>query len=288
MALMVKSMYFLVIMKIDVKTCRLFESAAGNELGRITQAGTIYKNAGLSGCSMRILGSYALVYLLNGGGCYEDALGCRRDVRAGDLILLFPEIGHRYGPRLKKQWDEIYIVFDGPVFDLWRKRGLLAPETVIYHLEPREYWLQRLMEVATPNIPSLERVCRLQSVLSAVLTRYERNPSTARDEEWLARACELLDTGIGNELYVAEVPRRLGMSPETFRKKFARLAGTPPWRYRITRVIERACRLVHEGRLTNKEIAAELGFSDEFHFSRRFKRITGRSPTQFRALSVHG
>jgi AraC-like DNA-binding protein len=74
------------------------------------------------------------------------------------------------------------------------------------------------------------------------------------------------------------------MSAETFRKKFARLAGTPPWRYRMTQVIERACRLVHEGRLTNKEIAERLGFNDEFHFSRRFKQITGRSPREFRKL----
>ncbi len=95
----------------------------------------------------------------------------------------------------------------------------------------------------------------------------------------------MLDAGIGEELYVEDVARRLGMSPETFRKKFARLAGISPWRHRMTQVIERACEWVHEGRLTNKEIAARLGFSDEFHFSRRFKQITGRSPTQFRALS---
>ncbi|MDD5198819.1 MAG: AraC family transcriptional regulator [Terrimicrobiaceae bacterium] len=275
-------------MSIAIQTRQLFQSAAGCPLGRITLAGTIRKSTGSTTGPMRILGSYAIVYLVGGGGRYEDALGRRKEARAGDLLLLFPDIGHWYSPAPGGRWDEIYIVFDGPVFDLWRKRGVLAPDAPIYHLEPLEYWLRRFEEVVAPNLPALERVCRLQSVLSGVFTHYQRNPAAARDEEWLARACELLDAGIGEELYVEDVPRRLGISVETFRKKFARLAGAPPWRYRMTRVIERGCRLVHEGRLTNKEIAAKLGFNDEFHFSRRFKQITGRSPTQFRTLSVPG
>ncbi|MDD5199073.1 MAG: AraC family transcriptional regulator [Terrimicrobiaceae bacterium] len=172
------------------------------------------------------------------------------------------------------------------MFDLWRKRGVLTSDRPLYHLEPLPYWLRRFEEVVAPNLPALERVCRLQSALSSAFTHYQRNPAAARDAEWLAEVSALLDADLGDVLYVGDVPRKLGLSAETFRKKFARLSGMPPWRYRMTRVIERACLLVHEGRLTNKEIAARLGFNDEFHFSRRFKQITGRSPTQFRALSM--
>lgn len=254
-------------------------------MGGVTLAGTIRGSQGVSAAPMRVLGSYAIVYLLAGGGRYEDALGGVKEIAEGDLIVLFPDVPHAYGPPSGGQWDEIYIVFDGPVFDLWREKALLKPSVPVYHLEPVDYWLRRLEEVVAPNLSILDRICRLQSVLASALTDYQRDPASARDEEWLAQAQALLDADIGKALYVEHVARRLGLSPETFRKKFARLAGAPPWRYRMTRVIEYACRLVHEGRLTNKEIAEQFGFNDEFHFSRRFKQITGRSPTQFRALS---
>lgn len=233
---------------------------------------------------MRVLGSFAVVYLLSGTGRYADALGTHETVRPGDLLLLFPEVAHTYGPAVGSHWDETYIVFDGPVFELWRERGILAPAEPVFHLEPVDYWQRRFAEVSAAGLSPLERVCRVQTVLADALTNYRRDPAAARDEEWLAGARALLNAG--EELYVDGVARQLGLSPETFRKRFVRLAGMPPWRYRMTRVIESACRLVHESRLTNKEIAARLGFNDEFHFSRRFKQITGRSPTQFRALSA--
>jgi hypothetical protein len=93
-----KFMHFLVGMKTDIQSRRLLESATGSELGRVTLAGTIRNSTGLPGRQMRVLGSYAIVYLLNGGGRYEDARGCRKEVRAGDMILLFPELAHHYGP----------------------------------------------------------------------------------------------------------------------------------------------------------------------------------------------
>ena len=34
--------------------------------------------------------------------------------------------------------------------------------------------------------------------------------------------------------------------------------------------------------LSGKEIAEHLGFSDEYHFSKRFKQVTGLPPSEFR------
>ena len=43
----------------------------------------------------------------------------------GDVVLVLPERAHWYGPGRGRTWDELYLVFDGPVFDLWRGTGVL-------------------------------------------------------------------------------------------------------------------------------------------------------------------
>ncbi len=40
--------------------------------------------------------------------------------------------------------------------------------------------------------------------------------------------------------------------------------------------------LIYENRLDNAAISEQLGFCDAFHFSRRFKRITGMTTRDFR------
>jgi AraC-like DNA-binding protein len=82
--------------------------------------------------------------------------------------------------------------------------------------------------------------------------------------------------------------RALNISYESFRKKFAQLSGTSPNQYRLSRLMDRACELVYEGKLSNKEVADKLGFCDEFHFSRQFKRVTGFSPGELRKKLPRG
>lgn len=86
-------------------------------LGRITLAGFIRNGRGIPTRPLRVLGSYAIVYLVDGGGRFRDANGLSLAVEPGDLLLIFPELGHSYGPVGRSHWSELYLVFDGPVFD---------------------------------------------------------------------------------------------------------------------------------------------------------------------------
>jgi AraC-like DNA-binding protein len=68
-------------------------------------------------------------------------------------------------------------------------------------------------------------------------------------------------------------------SYETFRKKFKSRYGVSPHQYRQRCLMQRACTLLLNRRLSVKQTAAVLGFCDEFHFSRLFKKVTGRPPS---------
>jgi AraC-like DNA-binding protein len=84
------------------------------------------------------------------------------------------------------------------------------------------------------------------------------------------------------------VAKSLGMSYDTFRKQFARLAGMPPAQYRKARVMERAAKILLEPDSSLAEVAQACGFYDAFHFSRQFKKATGLSPSEFRRGAAPG
>ena len=257
-------------------------------LGSISLSGYNRNSRGIPRRPLRVLGSYALVFVVDGSAIYEDANGLELELATGDMLVVFPEIPHTYYVEGEGRWTELYFVFEGPVFDLWRSSGLLNPSKPIVHLDPLDYWLERFESILgaphQPGIaPSLLEVCRLQLVLSEALVGIGHGGNQQSEEGvWLSRACSLLDLGIESEIDLQQVAHSLSMSYDGFRKRFRRLTQLSPAKYRSIRGVEIACELIQEGNLTNRQIADQLGFCDEFYFSRRFKQITGYSPTEWR------
>jgi AraC-like DNA-binding protein len=268
-----------------------FRYASSSPLGRITEVGLARVDGGGAPSTMRIFGSYALVYSLDGQAHYQDGNGLERDIVPADLIVVFPELAHRYGPRPGQRWTEFFLVFEGPVFDLWRECGLLDVERPILHVEPVDQWLTKLEAVpGAPRQPGSEQpmveVCRLMQVMAEALA-WGGGQGTPAEQRIMARARAALESDHARELDLEQLSRELGMSYETFRKRFARHCGMPPARYRVARLVDRACALMETSSLTDKQIADRLGFGNQFYFSRRFKQIVGVSPREFRRRVAH-
>lgn len=65
---------------------------------------------------------------------------------------------------------------------------------------------------------------------------------------------------------------------------FSNVEGKSIERYFILQKIERAKELIVYGELNLTEIAYELGYSSQQHFSRQFKTETGLSPSHFKEI----
>jgi AraC-like DNA-binding protein len=256
-------------------------------LGRLRLAGTITEGQGvIPRTPLRVYGSYAVVCVVRGRGKYRDSSGFQAEVRTGDAILVFPERAHWYGPSGRQGWDEVYVTFDGPVFDLWRQTGLLDAARPVRSCPPG--FAKRLRDLLMTAARPESMAARLRDLNAFLLLLSELLPPLDGDagtpgSEWAAEAKAMLETDLGLEMDLSEVALAVGMSYETFRKRFLKVVGVTPTRYRTRRRIEAARELLrYSPQMTNRQVAATLGFADEFHFSRRFKEWTGQTPRDFR------
>ena len=81
---------------------------------------------------------------------------------------------------------------------------------------------------------------------------------------------------------LADVARRVALSPDHFSRLFRRAAGLSFGEYVNRCRITNACRLLCESSRRVAEISFACGFDSVPHFNRVFRRVTGTSPTVYR------
>jgi AraC-like DNA-binding protein len=258
-------------------------------LGAVTQTGLQIKSRPWAGFErgFRYFGQYAVVLLVKGRGEYEDDRGQRFDLRAGDLTLVLPDIGHRYGPKEGDVTHELFVVFDGPVFDAWYREGILSVDRVRLQLGDPTTWADRLMNTVIPEArfetDAILEVTRMQHFLAEALRATERGVPSHGRSEWLQRAMRAIDATITGSVDWDEIALDLGVSTVTLRRRFRDQLGCSPVAYRNRRLVGRACALMQQTGMSDQAIADALGFCDPQYFSRCFKRVIGSSPRAYRA-----
>lgn len=99
---------------------------------------------------------------------------------------------------------------------------------------------------------------------------------SSRAREMAACISERLSERVGRR----ELARRFGLSPERVDCVFKAEFGMTPTQFLHAGRIAKACSLLLDDGLSVKEAASALGFSDESHFSKVFKRLMGMPPSR--------
>jgi len=250
-------------------------------IGGIRLAGLALEGKGVTSPN-RILNRYSLVYVLRGNGRYTDERGYDLPISAGDVIEVQSDIRHWYGPEKGQSWDEIYIIFEGSIFDLMKQKGCLTLASPVTKLEPIEYWRGQFMKTFISrdddNLDiAYDEVIKAQQLVFEVHRAARKHIKL--DTSWLNEAKIAIET-IDN---IQEVAESMKMPYETFRKQFKKSYGLAPRQYRILLRMDKAREMLSTSELPIKQIARQLDYCDEFHFSRQFNKTIGCSPTMYRA-----
>lgn len=98
----------------------------------------------------------------------------------------------------------------------------------------------------------------------------------------LRRVQAHIEDRLGEKIALAELATIAGLSACHFARAFKRSLGLPPLRYVTVRRVAHAAQLIRTTNRSLTEISAHVGFGDQSHFCRVFRREHGETPRDFR------
>lgn len=102
-----------------------------------------------------------------------------------------------------------------------------------------------------------------------------------KNKPWVELLENYIPKHLNEKLTVSTLAQKIGRSPSFLSHNFPLEFGIPPKNYILEQKMKRAQTLLEEG-YSVRNTAMNLGFYDEFHFSKKFKAHFGRSPVEFR------
>lgn len=139
----------------------------------------------------------------------------------------------------------------------------------------------------------------LTSVTSPILNRrgtvigtmcmYWTHPRSSETPAWHGQFRELtrwINEHYMEKLSTAAMARRVGMSTTTFYMRFQDLLGETPGGYLQTVRLNAARRLLDETDKSIAEIAQDVGFWDQAHFTKTFRARRGMTPNLYRQRNI--
>jgi AraC-like DNA-binding protein len=106
-------------------------------------------------------------------------------------------------------------------------------------------------------------------------------------EETFLRCKGAIETHAGRLATLRDITRQVGVSPTRLSRLFRRYQGLSPYQYLLHRKMALAAGLLMDPAILVKEAAAQVGFTDQYHFSRCFKKVHRVAPKEFQRSLKH-
>jgi AraC-like DNA-binding protein len=239
--------------------------------------------------SWRRLEEYQIIYITTGQGIFESESFTQAEVKAGTLIILFPNEKHRYKPDSNTGWDEYWVGVKGSIIDNLLIAGYLSRTNPCHYIGFHDgiISLYNLIIEKTKQERS-----GYQPFISGVVLHLIGNchaiikqsvVENSEEDLIVNRARLLFRSNISNPYSPEQAAKELNVGYSWFRKRFKSYTGLSPGQYYLQLKIEKAKEFLTNSNMRIKEVSSELNFDSTFYFSKLFKEKTGLNPTDYRS-----
>lgn len=233
----------------------------------------------------RLLNEYQIIYITKGYG--EFTSGDKKyNVIPGSILLLFPGVRHSYKPKFEVGWTEYWVGFQGSYFKNLIEEGVISIRKPIYYIGYHHTLLSLFLSIfdevkRQKPLYQFRIGSKIMMLLAEVLSYAKLEVQHDQSHAIVERAKHIFNSHVYGFIEVDAVANEIGISRSYLCEVFKSYTDMTPYQYFIHTKINKAKELLEIGESSIKEVAFELGFEDQYYFSRLFKKKTGVPPSQW-------
>jgi len=228
------------------------------------------------------------IYCAEGNGWCEIAER-RHEVSKNQLLVVPAATPHVYGAEKKTPWtihwfhavgsnvqiylDRLGVTRENPVVPLGGGVQLFSLfEDVLEGLE-HGFTITHLIYAA-------HSLTHLMGLILRHKDEFGYGETTVRER--VTKSIEFMKSHLNEPLKIATLAALVNLSRSHYTTLFKRVTGYAPLSYLNHLRMQRAVQLLNTTDLSIKRISDQLGFSDQFYFSRAFRKMHNHSPSEHR------
>ena len=230
-----------------------------------------------------------LIYCTNGEG-YFIVNGKKQLISKNTLFVLPKNLPHTYGSSSINPWDIYWVHFKGELDNLY----IPCTNTVT------------LIDVPLSNIPiltslfdnifeALSRGYIISDILyacqcfgyflaSAFYTPFNKLNHLDKQVRYVEETISFMEENLNKMLSLEDLTTFNRLSKSQLTQIFKDKTGYSPMDFFIRLKIQKACSYLDFTDLVISEVALKVGYSDQYYFSRIFKKIMSMSPSDYRKI----
>lgn len=210
-------------------------------------------------------------------------------IKSGQGFMIFPNQICTYIADAQQPWEYVWIEFDGlraketvelsglcvnsPVYKAkYKDVAQTMKDEMLYIINHKDDSPFHLIGHLYLFIDSF--------VKSSAITQISKS-NNLRDF-YIKEALSFIEQNFQNDITVEEIAACCGLNRSYFGKIFHEVLGKSPQEFLISYRMTKATELLKLTSLSIAEVGSAVGYSNQLHFSRAFKKIYGISPRQWR------
>jgi AraC-like DNA-binding protein len=228
--------------------------------------------------------------LVEKGERIVEQRGMQAVVPEGSLFVINPGVSHRCKPRHAEHSYLVFCIDQDRVKKTVSRlfgRKMPAPHFTSICIDDRR--MRMKMNRLFLLMKEMGTVFEIEAALNTLLIKlimhageFSAPAISASHNTAVKRACTFIDSNYTHNFTLKDLSKAAHLSPYHLQRLFLEEKGVSPHEYSMQQKIKKARELLSKGH-SIAGVAFDLGFADQSHFTRSFKKATGTTPGAFLA-----